>query len=130
MKIIKLLFCCFLLTLPFSVQAQSGNGVNASDSVKAFVQGFYDWYVPKALKTFGISPQQIGKAGVADFESNFAGQKGFVRFDIQFNHAGNTATGHIALWNGANFHEWEDRYTIPAPDGGYIVKGMQFWGMQ
>jgi hypothetical protein len=51
MKIIKLLFCCFLLILPFSVQAQSGNGVNASDSVKAFVQGFYDWYAPKALSS-------------------------------------------------------------------------------
>jgi hypothetical protein len=51
MKIITLLFCCFLLTLPFSVQAQSGNGVNASDSVKVFVQGFYDWYVPKALSS-------------------------------------------------------------------------------
>lgn len=51
MKIIKLLFCCFLLTLPFSVQAQSENGVNASDSVKVFVQGFYDWYVPKALSS-------------------------------------------------------------------------------
>ncbi len=48
MKIIKLLFCSFLLTLPFSVHAQSGNGVNASDAVKSFVQGFYDWYVPKA----------------------------------------------------------------------------------
>lgn len=51
MKIIKLVFCCFLLTLPFSMQAQSGNGVNASDSVKTFVQGFYDWYVPKALSS-------------------------------------------------------------------------------
>ncbi len=51
MKIIKLLFCCFLLTLPFSVQAQSGNGGNASDSVKVFVQGFYDWYVPKATSS-------------------------------------------------------------------------------
>lgn len=51
MSIIKLLFCCFLLTLPFSVQAQSGNGVNATDFVKTFVQGFYDWYVPRALNS-------------------------------------------------------------------------------
>jgi hypothetical protein len=49
MKITKLLFWCFLLTLPLSVQAQSGNVINASDSVKTFVEGFYAWYVPKAL---------------------------------------------------------------------------------
>ena len=51
MKFTQLLFCCFLLTLPISVRAESGNGVNASDSVKAFVQRFYDWYVPKALNS-------------------------------------------------------------------------------
>jgi ribosomal protein L21E len=54
-KIIKLLFCSFLLTLPFSVQAQSVNGGNASVSVKTFVQGFYDWYVPKALSSRSTS---------------------------------------------------------------------------
>ena len=51
MKMIKLLFCCWLLTLPFLVKAQSGSETNASDSVKRFVQGFYDWYIPKALGT-------------------------------------------------------------------------------
>ncbi len=51
MKIIKLLFCCLLLALPFSVKAQSGSEANASDSVKKFVQGFYDWYVPAALSS-------------------------------------------------------------------------------
>ena len=51
MKIIKLMFCCLLLALPFSVKAQSGSETNASDSVKKFVQGFYDWYVPKALSS-------------------------------------------------------------------------------
>lgn len=51
MKITKLLFCCFLFALPFSVQAQSGNKADASDSVKKFVQGFYDWYVPKVVSS-------------------------------------------------------------------------------
>jgi hypothetical protein len=51
MKTVKLLFCCFLLALPFSLRAQSGSEANASDSVKKFVQGFYDWYVPKALSS-------------------------------------------------------------------------------
>ena len=51
MKIIKLLFCCLLLALPFSVKAQSGSEANTADSVKKFVQGFYDWYVPKALSS-------------------------------------------------------------------------------
>jgi hypothetical protein len=49
MKIINLLFCCLLFALPFSVKAQSESEANASDSVRKFVQGFYDWYVPKAL---------------------------------------------------------------------------------
>jgi len=51
MKIIKLLFCCLFFALPFSVKAQSGSEANASDSVKKFVQGFYDWYVPKAVSS-------------------------------------------------------------------------------
>lgn len=49
MRIVKLLLCCLLLALPFSLRAQSGNDPSASDSVKKFVQGFYDWYAPKAL---------------------------------------------------------------------------------
>jgi hypothetical protein len=55
MKIIKLLFCCFLLALPFSLKAQSGSEANAPDSIKKFVQGFYDWYVPKALSSRSTS---------------------------------------------------------------------------
>jgi len=51
MKIIKLLFCCLLLALPFSMKAQSGSVADASNSVGKFVQGFYDWYVPKALSS-------------------------------------------------------------------------------
>jgi hypothetical protein len=49
MKIIKILFCCFLFALSFSVQAQSDSKASASQSVKKFVQGFYDWYVSKAV---------------------------------------------------------------------------------
>ena len=55
MKIVKMLFCCFLLALPFSLRAQSGSEPSASDSVRKFVQGFYDWYVPLAL-TSGSGP--------------------------------------------------------------------------
>lgn len=51
MKVIKLLFCCLLLALPLSVKAQSGGEASAPDSVKKFVQNFYDWYVPKAVSS-------------------------------------------------------------------------------
>jgi hypothetical protein len=51
MKIVKLLFCCVLLALPVSLRAQSGSDASASDSVKKFVQGFYDWYAPKAVSS-------------------------------------------------------------------------------
>ena len=49
MKTFKLLSCCVLLTFPVSLGAQSNSTFSGSDSVKKFVQGFYDWYVPKAL---------------------------------------------------------------------------------
>lgn len=51
MRIVKPLFCCFLLALPISLSAQSWSEPNASDSVREFVQSFYDWYVPKALNS-------------------------------------------------------------------------------
>jgi hypothetical protein len=51
MKITRLLFCCLLFVLPLSMKAQSGSDASASDSVKKFVQGFYEWYVPKALSS-------------------------------------------------------------------------------
>jgi hypothetical protein len=38
-----------LLLLPFGVHAQVQRVQPTPESVRGFVQGFYDWYVPKAL---------------------------------------------------------------------------------
>lgn len=113
----------------FTISKSDGKSAMKGADGQYFLVGQKD--VGKFItKTFGFTPQQIAKSGVSGFESKFAGKQGFVRFDIQFNHVGNTATGHIALWNGSAFREWQDRYTIPAPDRGYVVKGIEFWGMQ
>jgi hypothetical protein len=38
-----------LLVLPYSLQAQAQGSKEVPQSLRGFVQGFYDWYVPKAL---------------------------------------------------------------------------------
>lgn len=51
MKKLKILGFCLLVALPFTGQAQGGSVPSASNSVRNFVQAFYDWYAPKAAKS-------------------------------------------------------------------------------
>lgn len=53
MRRLRLLFCCLTFALPFVAQAQNGGEANV-DSVRKFVQGFYDWYVPTALSSGSV----------------------------------------------------------------------------
>lgn len=48
MKLLKLVVCALLLAFPCSPQAYATGG-QGQESLRNFVQGFYDWYVPKAL---------------------------------------------------------------------------------
>jgi hypothetical protein len=41
--------CLLLSALPYLLPAQATSGQQAPDSVRRFVQSFYDWYVPFAL---------------------------------------------------------------------------------
>jgi hypothetical protein len=49
MKLMRSALCCLLLSVPFGLHAQAQGGRNTLDSIRGFVQGFYDWYVPKSL---------------------------------------------------------------------------------
>jgi hypothetical protein len=50
MKFSKFIVCCFLfLALPYALNAQAKDAQKTPASLRGFVQGFYDWYVPKAL---------------------------------------------------------------------------------
>lgn len=50
MRFSKVIVCCFLfLALPYALNAQAKDGQKTPESLRGFVQGFYDWYVPKAL---------------------------------------------------------------------------------
>ena len=50
MRTTKVAVCLFLFLAPQLLLAQGVNSGSAEDSCRRFVQGFYDWYVPKALK--------------------------------------------------------------------------------
>jgi hypothetical protein len=39
-----------LLALPYSFQAQAKGGQEVSESLRGFVQEFYNWYVPRTLR--------------------------------------------------------------------------------
>jgi hypothetical protein len=115
---------------------QSGYTISKSDGKSAMKGSDAHYYLVSQKdvgnfirRTFGITPQIIGKAGIGTFETAFEGKQGFVRFNIQFNHPGNIATGHIALWNGENFRSLHDYYTVPSPNGGYVVKSIEFYRM-
>ena len=46
----RIAVCCLLfLVLPCLLRAQAKSGREVPESLRGFVQGFYDWYVPKAL---------------------------------------------------------------------------------
>ena len=49
MKLMRIAHCSLLLLLPLGFHAQAQGGQTAVDSARGFVQGFYDWYVPKTL---------------------------------------------------------------------------------
>lgn len=44
---IKIAVCCLVLWLPWRLHAQDGQA--AVDSIRVFVQAFYDWYTPQSL---------------------------------------------------------------------------------
>lgn len=48
-KTVTVAYCSLLLSLPPLLHAQAQTGQPAVESIREFVQGFYDWYVPKAL---------------------------------------------------------------------------------
>src|SRR5579863_9296774 len=51
MKLVNIMVGCVLfLMLPVQLQALPSADQSATNSVQRFVQGFYDWYVPLALK--------------------------------------------------------------------------------
>jgi RHS repeat-associated protein len=82
-------------------------------------------------KTFGFSPQTTGKSGIANFVQNAGSTSGFVRFSIEFHSAGNTATGHIALFKNGVFREPDhDDYSRSSSTNSYIVQGIDYWRMQ
>jgi len=49
MTLIRFSFWCFLTLLPVGLAAQVHGSRMTQESVRGFVQAFYDWYVPKAL---------------------------------------------------------------------------------
>ena len=50
MKLSKITVCCSLfLLLPYCLRAQAENGHPSLESLRHFVKGFYNWYVPKAV---------------------------------------------------------------------------------
>jgi len=57
MKIFKLLLCCLFLSPCVSASSQRIGrvDVDADDSVRQFVQGFYSWYVKEAIASRSVS---------------------------------------------------------------------------
>jgi len=51
MKLHKLAIGCLLLCVPLSLNAQSRTKQLETASVRKFVQAFYDWYAPLAVKS-------------------------------------------------------------------------------
>ena len=50
MKFAKITSCWLLFfALPYSLQAQTKGSRGVSEPLRSFVQGFYNWYVPRAL---------------------------------------------------------------------------------
>jgi hypothetical protein len=52
MRIPRSIICCLwpILAVAWSIRAQAQDGTEASKSVRDFVQEFYSWYVPEAVK--------------------------------------------------------------------------------
>lgn len=50
MKLFTAALLCFLVLSPHSLLAQEKTTPPATDSVRTFVQGFYDWYAPRLAK--------------------------------------------------------------------------------
>ncbi len=51
MRLCKIMICCLLLlAVSRPLQAQAKGGQDVSESLRGFVQEFYDWYLPMALK--------------------------------------------------------------------------------
>ncbi|SRR5487761_48224 len=52
MRIFRIVACPLLLAASLCLpQAHGGNNGKTAEAVKGFVQGFYNWYVPEAVKT-------------------------------------------------------------------------------
>jgi len=52
MKLFGISVCCLLLAIPAGLTgAQARGDERAAESAQAFVQGFYDWYVPGVLRS-------------------------------------------------------------------------------
>jgi hypothetical protein len=50
MRFMRFALCCLLVALPYTLQANVKSSQEAqTESLRGFVQEFYDWYVPKAL---------------------------------------------------------------------------------
>lgn len=60
MRISRIAVCCVMvcLALPTVFRGQTTTS-GERESLHAFVQGFYDWYVPKALSDSSVPPSEI-----------------------------------------------------------------------
>ena len=64
MRIFSVMACLLLLVaVPFGPQTGVQGNKRTAESAKDFVQGFYSWYVPEALKTgWGVALKYKGSA--------------------------------------------------------------------
>lgn len=69
---IMLVCCSLVLISPSPLRAQDNNNQAAVESLRGFVQNFYDWYVPKALKA--KAPGPAWAIAVKDKKSAFTPQ--------------------------------------------------------
>jgi hypothetical protein len=57
LRLCKIMICCLLLlAVSRPLQAQTKGGQDVSGSLRGFVQNFYDWYLPMAMKNTPVSP--------------------------------------------------------------------------
>jgi len=68
MKFSRMLACFLVATFCYSLQSQTKAKEDPSESVRKFVQDFYDWYTPGAVKAVDEHKEFNWKTRASDFD--------------------------------------------------------------